>query len=152
MSWHSAKFSSFAECHDHCTRQINRNCNFFCFLHSSDTNSSNIYHMSHIYHKHHNSHIYITAKPFSHIISTTTQITTCRNHKSNITTTSHKFTTTVHQVQAQVTTTSEAQVQAHDEAQLLKKAAYDTMVKQRLHHLVMHEWGYSNPPTEAAKR
>ena len=23
MSWHSAKFPSFAECHDHCTRQIN---------------------------------------------------------------------------------------------------------------------------------
>ena len=36
------------------------------------------------------------------------------------------FTTTVHQVQAQVTTISEAQVQAHNEAQLLKKAAYDT--------------------------
>ena len=69
MSWHSAKFPSFAECHDHCTRQINRNCNFFCFLHSTDTNSSNIYHMSHIYHKHHNNHIYITTKPFSHIIS-----------------------------------------------------------------------------------
>jgi len=32
MSWHSAKFSSFAECHDHCTRQINRNCNFFLFF------------------------------------------------------------------------------------------------------------------------
>ena len=25
--------------------------------------------MSHIYHKHHNNHIYITTKPFSHIIS-----------------------------------------------------------------------------------
>ena len=32
MSWHSAKFPSFAECHDHCTRQINRNCNFFLFF------------------------------------------------------------------------------------------------------------------------
>ena len=39
---------------------------FFIFLHSTNTNSSNIYHMSHIYHKH---HIYITTKPFSHIIS-----------------------------------------------------------------------------------
>ena len=32
MSCHSAKFPSFVECHDHCTRQINRNCNFFLFF------------------------------------------------------------------------------------------------------------------------
>ena len=46
MSCHSAKFPSFAECYDHCTRQINRNCNFFCI---PLTQTVQIYITCHIY-------------------------------------------------------------------------------------------------------
>ena len=60
MSWHSAKFPSFAECHDHCTRQINRNCKFFFVFCIPLTQTVQIYITC---------HIYITTKPFSHIIS-----------------------------------------------------------------------------------
>ena len=49
MYWHSTKFPSFAECHDHCTRQINRNCKFFFVFCIPLTQTVQIYITCHIY-------------------------------------------------------------------------------------------------------
>ena len=66
----------FAECHDHCTRQINRNCNFFFVFCIPPTQTVQIYITCHIYITNITIITYISQRNHFH--------TLYHNHKSQI--------------------------------------------------------------------